>query len=284
MKRILLSLLLATSLPASAQQPPPQPLPPEDRGAELHEAARRGDIATVRILLDAGVPVDAKSEYGATALSFACDKGRTEVVMLLIERGADVKVEDTFYKATPITWAASNGHAAVVKLLVEAGADPAAALGMAVQGDKLEVVRAVLDSGRVKPESLSGTLAAAKAAGKAEMVKMLEDAGVKPPPPATAKIDPAVLATYAGRYENDQFHLVMSVADGNLHVSFMGQPPTPLGAVDATHFRLLVFEGVSLELRSEDGKVTAVEIDQAGSKTTAKRVETPPEAAPPAKQ
>jgi hypothetical protein len=275
-------LLLAIALPALGQQPPPQPLPPEDRGAELHEAARRGDLATVRTLLDAGVPVDAKSEYGATALSFACDKGHTEVVKLLLERGADVNVADSFYEATPVVWAASNGHAEVVKLLVAAGVDPAGAIGMAVQRDNVEVVRAVLDSGKVKPESLSGTLAAAKAAGKTEVVTLLEAAGVKPPPPATAKVDPAVLAGYAGRYENDQFHLTISVADGNLQVSFMGQPPMALGAVDATHFRLLVYEAVSVEFKSDGGKVTEVEIDQAGSKTTAKRVEAQPEASPPA--
>ncbi len=282
MKRLLPIVLLTLALPVLGQQPPPQPLPPQDRGTELHEAARRGDVAAVRTLLDAGVPVDIKSEYGATALSFACDKGRAEVVKLLIERGADINVADTFYQATPIVWAASNGHGEVVRLLVDAGADAAGALGMAVQRDKLDVVRAVLASGKVKPESLSGTLAAAKAAGKAEVVKLLEEAGVKPPPPASAKIDPAILETYAGRYENDQFSLVMSVADGNLQVSFMNQPPMALGAVDATHFRLLVYEAVSVEFKSEGGKVTAVEVDQAGSKMTAKRVEAQPEAKPPA--
>ena len=229
------------------------------------------------------MPVDAKSEYGATALSFACDKGRVEVVKLLIERGADVNVTDTFYQATPIVWAASNGHTEVARLLIDAGADASTAMSIGVSNDSAAMVRAVLDSGKAKPESLSGTLAAAKAAGKTELVKILEDAGVKPPPPAN--VDPAVLASYAGRYENEQFFLVMSVAEGNLNVSFMGQPPTPLGAVDATHFRLLAFEGITIEFKSEGGKVTAIEIDQSGTKTTAKRVETPPAATtPPAQQ
>lgn len=277
MKRALpLLLLLAAALPAAAQQPPPQPLPAVDRGAELHEAARNGDLAAVRTLLDAGVPVDAKSEYGATALSFAADKGHLEIVKLLLSRGAAIDVTDTFYQSTPITWAVYNGRADVVKALVEAGADASGAMGMAIERDKPDVVRVLLDSGKLKPEMMSGNLAVAKTAGKTEVVKMLEAAGVKPPPPATAKIDPAILATYAGRYESDQFHLEMSVADGNLQASFMGQPPSALGAVDATHFRLLVYEAVSFEFQSEGGKVTAVEVDEAGSKTIAKRVETPP--------
>ncbi len=280
MKRFLPILLLAIAFPAAGQQPAPQPLPPEDRGAELHEAARKGDLAQVQLLLGAGVPVNIKSEYGATALSFAADKGHLDLVKFLISHGAEVDVTDTFYQSTPIIWAAYNGRAEVVRVLVEAGADASGALGMAVERDKLEVVRALLDSGKLKPEALPGTLAAAKASGKTEVVKLLEAAGVKPPPPANAKIDPAILASYAGRYENDQFFLVLSVADGNLHVAFMGQPPSALGAVDATHFRLLVYEAVSLEIKSENGKVTAVEVDQAGSKTTAKRVEAAPAATP----
>jgi hypothetical protein len=169
----------------------------------------------------------------------------------------------------------------VVKVLIEAGADASGAMGMAIERDKVDVVRALLDSGKLKPETLSVNLAVAKTGGKTEVVKMLEAAGVKPPPPATAKIDPAVLATYAGRYESDRFFVVMTVADGNLQASFMGQPPSALGAVDATHFRLLVYEAVSFEFKSEGGKVTAVEVDDGGSKTIAKRVETPP-ATPPA--
>ena len=37
-----------------------------------------------------GVDVDARSRYGATALSFACDKGHLDVARWLIEQGADV--------------------------------------------------------------------------------------------------------------------------------------------------------------------------------------------------
>ena len=42
---------------------------------ELWAAARKGDAAAVRRLLDAGVDANAKTPYGATALSFAAEKG-----------------------------------------------------------------------------------------------------------------------------------------------------------------------------------------------------------------
>ena len=78
-----------------------------DRAEALAEAARKGDAAAVKKLLDEGVDVNTKFRYGATALSYACDRGHLDVVKLLLDRGADVNVRDTFYSATPLTWAVS---------------------------------------------------------------------------------------------------------------------------------------------------------------------------------
>jgi ankyrin repeat protein len=78
-----------------------------DRTDALSEAARKGDAAAVKKLLDEGVDVNTKFRYGTTALSFACDRGNLDVVKLLLDRGADVNVRDTFYMATPLTWAVS---------------------------------------------------------------------------------------------------------------------------------------------------------------------------------
>src|SRR5215216_5570810 len=77
----------------------------QNTNEEFFAAARRGDIAAVKAFLDKGTDVNAKTQYGATALSYACDKGHVELVKLLIERGADVNVEDTFYGEVPMGWA-----------------------------------------------------------------------------------------------------------------------------------------------------------------------------------
>src|SRR5207237_498649 len=53
-------------------------------------AARKGDVAAVKSLLDGGADPNAKTEYGATALSFAADKGHAEIVKLLIASKANV--------------------------------------------------------------------------------------------------------------------------------------------------------------------------------------------------
>src|SRR6185295_16170399 len=75
--------------------------PGSDRTEALADAARKGDAAAVKKLLDEGVDVNTKFRYGTTALSFACDRGHLDVVRLLLDRGADVNIRDTFYNATP---------------------------------------------------------------------------------------------------------------------------------------------------------------------------------------
>lgn len=104
-QNVLLALVLLCPLSASAQ----------DGNEEFFAAARKGDVAAVKAFLDKGVDVNAKTRYGAAALSYACDKGHIEVVKLLIERGADVNVRDTFYGEVPLGWALSRDHVQIVK-------------------------------------------------------------------------------------------------------------------------------------------------------------------------
>ena len=67
------------------------------RADDLLAATRKGDLAQVKALLDKGVSVNAKSSYGQTAMFFACATASySKIVKLLIDRGADVNVEDSF--------------------------------------------------------------------------------------------------------------------------------------------------------------------------------------------
>jgi Ankyrin repeats (3 copies) len=58
---------------------------------DLHEAARSGDVARVKELLDQGADVDARDRWDNTPLLLACfsEVHHPEVVALLRERGAD---------------------------------------------------------------------------------------------------------------------------------------------------------------------------------------------------
>ena len=267
-RNLLLSLLLllATFNVASAQ----------DLGDQLFEAARRGDAAAVKALLDKGVDVNTKFRYGATALSYASDKGHVEVVKLLLERKANANVKDTFYGATPIIWAAQKGHAKVVEALLDAGAEGRDdALGIGADGGHLELVQMLLAKGGLKPETMSEALAAAERGKYTEIADALKKAGAVPPPKADFQVDAATLQTYVGTYKPASgSDFTVTLKDGKL----VAGPPTQqltLGAFDKTTFRPMEFEGVKIIFNVENGTVTGFTLKQGSSEQVYKKVATP---------
>lgn len=110
----------------------PRRLTPEDIGA-IADAAEYRDIASIRLMLDAGFPIDARRESdGATALHAAAYAGRNAIVELLLARGADVNALDGNWGSTALGWAsvgsgerpryaADADWAATVRTLVAAG-------------------------------------------------------------------------------------------------------------------------------------------------------------------
>ena len=109
-----LSLVLVATL-ATAGDPP------------LVEAARNGDEAALRTLVEQGAPVNAAAGDGSTALLWASHRDLPESVELLIRAGADVNRANDL-GATPLWAAGENGGVAVIGLLLDAGADPNLAL------------------------------------------------------------------------------------------------------------------------------------------------------------
>lgn len=60
----------------------------------LVDAAERGDLAAVRCLVESGVPVDAKNQWGETALNEACDEGYPAIAEYLLRNGANINETD----------------------------------------------------------------------------------------------------------------------------------------------------------------------------------------------
>src|SRR5438128_11965871 len=94
-------LVIVGTVLALAQTPAPT------KTEQFQDAARKGDAAAVKALLDEGVDVNTKFRYNATALFYACDHGHLEVVKVLLDHGADLNVKDTFYSFTPLMLAVS---------------------------------------------------------------------------------------------------------------------------------------------------------------------------------
>jgi ankyrin repeat protein len=85
----------------------------------LARAAALGRVDAVRLMLDVGFDVDARGR--ATALHEAAYRGDLEVVQLLIERGADASIRDQEFDATAQGWAEHAGHDGVARYLASVG-------------------------------------------------------------------------------------------------------------------------------------------------------------------
>ena len=92
-----------------------------DGTTALMEATVADDAGMLKALLDHGADVNAKNQAGATALMWAA--GDLEKTHLLLERGADVSAPSVSGR-TALMIAAGGGHATeIARLLVERGAD-----------------------------------------------------------------------------------------------------------------------------------------------------------------
>ena len=238
---------------------------------QLYDAVRKGDVAGVTAALDHGADVNAKFRYGTTALFKAAERGNEQIVKILLDRGADVKVQDTFYKATAMTWAIDGKHVQVVRLLLEKGAEEVEdALLMGVRQGNADLVKAALDRGTLKPESL--TVALAILSGdqtNAAISELLTKAGANPP----FQVDAATLQSYTGKYKGDPGpQVTITAKDGRLMVGGFGPELQPLMAIDNKTFRPVNFGGITLTFNVEDGKVTSATLKQGATATQMKRI------------
>jgi ankyrin repeat protein len=256
----LLALVLFCPLLATAQ----------DANEEFFAAARRGDAVAVKAFLDKGVDVNSKTRYGATALSYACDKGHVEVVKLLIERGADVNVKDTFYGEVPLGWALSKDHAQIVKLLLDKGAAGIErALMSGVQDGNVEIVKIALEKGGLKQETLNNALRRASSGNK-EIVDLLKKAGAVA---VEVTVEPEILKSYVGVYKNEQVgELTVDLKDGKLVGKVTGQGWFTTSALSKNSFAIIEIDA-TLTFTSEGDKVTGFTLKQSGFTFAFKRIE-----------
>lgn len=245
-----------------------------DLNEQFWEAVRKGDVPTVTALLDKGVNVNAKFRYGQTALFKAAERGHTEVVKLLLSRGADVTVKDTFYQATAMTWALNNGHTGAVGALLEKdNASVGEVLMTGVREGKAELVTLALAKGSAKPETLTAALATAQSdKDKGAIVEMLKKAGATPP----LELDAATLQAFAGKYRPEQGNdITFLVKDGRLFAQPGTQQPFAMMAIDKTTVRPIAFEGLVVTFTVEGDKATSFTLKQGPNTTVFKRVEEP---------
>ena len=141
----------------------------------LLDAAQQNDVQAVTRALQQGANVNAKTRYSATALTLGAMNGNLEIVRLLLDRGADLAVRDTFYGMTPLTAAMTNGRMEVITQLVEKGAPGAVdVLPLAIQRKNIPLMTAVLSRTEVPDKIVAATHALAVKTGNTEMATAVQ--------------------------------------------------------------------------------------------------------------
>ena len=264
-------LALAIAIASAPSLARAAPRAADDLGEQLLAATRKGDLVSVKRLLDQGANINTRTRYDSTPLFFACDRGYVEIVRLLIERGADLNLHDNFYNATALGMAMSKKHHDVVALLIEKGADPAEALRDSIEEGDRATFQLILDKGKLSQSVLDDALLVAtvlKSEKNEGMAKLLADKGAGT---VSFSVDEATLKGYEGRFSDADTNMTFSVKEGKLN--FVGQQSaTPLVPTAIDRFR---FVQAGLEFRferNEKGEVVGLRFASRGGDTKLKRV------------
>ena len=140
-----LGAVLLTLLLSASSAPPEVP---------VADAAQRGDVDAVRVLLRQGADVNAAQGDGMTALHWAAEQGRVDLIEVLVYAGAHVEATTRLGDYRPLHLASRAGHVDAVQALLEGGAHAGArtatgvtALHYAAGAGRHESVAALLAAG-----------------------------------------------------------------------------------------------------------------------------------------
>ena len=165
--------------------------------APVLDAAKRGDLETLKAELRSGADVNAAQGDGFTALHWAAKTGNREVAEVLIAAGADIRATTRLGSHMPLHVAAAAGQADVAEALLKAGA-PAAiptetgarAIHFAAASGDPATLTVLADYGAdldaVEPQWGQTPLMFAAAIGRTAAVETLMEAGADPS--VTAKV------------------------------------------------------------------------------------------------
>nr|KAF6470703.1 ankyrin repeat and EF-hand domain containing 1 [Molossus molossus] len=121
--------------------------------SNINFITKAGDLASLKMAFESGIPVDMKDNYYKTPLMTACANGNIDVVKFLLEKGANVNATDNFLW-TPLHFACHAGQQDIVELLVKSGAiidavsiNNSTPLTRAIESCRLDTVKYLLDIG-----------------------------------------------------------------------------------------------------------------------------------------
>jgi outer membrane protein assembly factor BamB len=235
-----------------------------DLDEQLWEASRKGDVKAVESLIAQGADVNARTHYGANTLWFAASKGHADVVKILLAHKADPNNIDIVWGGTPMSWSVGAGKVDMVQMLLEAGADPDASVMEAISSGDLKMIRAVLVSAKVKPETLGAALFLTPRS-KTEITKALTEGGARPLPAASAD-ELRKWKEYEGDYEtHNGMKLTVTIRDGQMTTKSGYGEQFVLKPAGADVFRAIGYKHIRILFDRDSGQVVRARRWRAGN-------------------
>lgn len=149
----------------------------------LHYASNRGHTSIVKNLLDAGVDINRRDQYGRSPIQLAAMYGRVATARAILAHRANFNVVDRWGKSS-LDSAQDGGHYKIAVLLLQNGATPSP-----------------------NDNQLHATLCAAAAYGYSEVVLKLIKAGAEPQKKDQYGMTPFQAAKQAGHEKTAQILL-----------------------------------------------------------------------------
>ena len=153
------------------------------------ECAQKGDVEAAKMFLSEGIDINALDKEGQTALMRASLFGHPEMVKLLLDKGADVKIRSKETQGTALMEAVGGNHPDVIRLLVLNGAGVnerdvlnRSPLHMACMWDFVEVTGVLIELGATtdaRDMNDNTPMMVAEQMGNKKVLEFLKTAGIK---------------------------------------------------------------------------------------------------------
>lgn len=145
------------------------------RKTQLLQAAEDGRLDQVKLLIEAGVPLETANRFGMTPLFLAARRGRLEVVKYLHQKGASLEAKEYVYETNVLSAVlySDDDTRAVVRYLIEQKQVPQAGdWGNLLEKNKVDLVKVLFEAGAM-PDDRQLIANGTAGTGKTDMLKVL---------------------------------------------------------------------------------------------------------------